>query len=572
MARLIPPAVDLDELPPGEQKVYQLLQSDPATEGWVALHSYDLPRHVGQVQGEADFVVIVPGLGVVCLEVKSHTSVTRRADGMWMLGGDPPERRGPFKQASDNMHSLKELLRQGAPALGRIPFISAVCFPRCSFDVAAREWHDWQVIDERTLSARPIGAALTAVLVQARRMFASLREPWFKGDDSPTPEQVQALSDYLRPRFEVHQSPRNRSKERADELRRYTEEQFRVLDVCELNRQVFIEGPAGTGKTFLAIEQARRFALQGRRVLLCCYNHGLSQWLRSECAPARPPFEVRTVHSLMREIAGVSPPDADDSSFWDQQLPALAAEALVAGHGRADSFDALVVDEAQDILFPPYLDVLDLVLKGGLNCARLVMFGDLQRQAIFRRDGYQPAEVLGSRFPTATRLPLRDNCRNTPRIGSLITQLAGGGELYRSFRRPDDGTEPTIAVWATPQAQMERLVAWLEAFRARDYAAGDVALLSPVREGCAAAKLPEPWASRIRPIESAQPGQGRFTTIAAFKGLEAAIIILTDIVCLATAQEESLLYVGMSRATDRLVILVSEPVRQDLIRLVIGAR
>jgi superfamily I DNA/RNA helicase len=119
---------------------------------------------------------------------------------------------------------------------------------------------------------------------------------------------------------------------------------------------------------------------------------------------------------------------------------------------------------------------------------------------------------------------------------------------------------------------MERLVAWLEAFRARDYAAGDVALLSPVREGCAAAKLPEPWASRIRPIESAQPGQGRFTTIAAFKGLEAAIIILTDIVCLATAQEESLLYVGMSRATDRLVILVSEPVRQNLIRLVIGAR
>ncbi|TDC88848.1 NERD domain-containing protein [Actinomadura sp. 7K507] len=88
MARMIPP-VPVQKAPPGEQLVFERLRDDPGANDWTVLHSLNLARHVRQVEGEADFVVIAPNLGVLCVEVKSHQTVRRDADGMWHLGASP---------------------------------------------------------------------------------------------------------------------------------------------------------------------------------------------------------------------------------------------------------------------------------------------------------------------------------------------------------------------------------------------------------------------------------------------------------------------------------------------------
>jgi hypothetical protein len=46
----------------------------------------------------------------------------------------------------------------------------------------------------------------------------------------------------------------------------------------------------------------------------------------------------------------------------------------------------LVIDEAQDLLEDEYLDVLDLLVKGGLAGGRWAFFGDFERQAIYISD------------------------------------------------------------------------------------------------------------------------------------------------------------------------------------------
>src|SRR4051812_39225575 len=110
MARMIPAVMDPSTRSPGEKEVFRRFRDDPATRDWIVLHSFDLPRHVAQIEGAADFVVLAPGLGMLCLEVKGHHRITRRDDGLWVMGGDAPTPRSPFKQADDNMRSLMAIL------------------------------------------------------------------------------------------------------------------------------------------------------------------------------------------------------------------------------------------------------------------------------------------------------------------------------------------------------------------------------------------------------------------------------------------------------------------------------
>ena len=53
-----------------ERRVFDLLKTDPATKDWSVLHSLGLSRRVDGPYGEIDFVVIIPGEGIVCLEIK----------------------------------------------------------------------------------------------------------------------------------------------------------------------------------------------------------------------------------------------------------------------------------------------------------------------------------------------------------------------------------------------------------------------------------------------------------------------------------------------------------------------
>lgn len=89
MARLMP-AYCPESAPPGEQALYAALAAGADTHGWIVLHSLGIADHVRQVEGEADFVVIVPEKGVLVIEVKSHLDIEVLDDGRWRLGKGRP--------------------------------------------------------------------------------------------------------------------------------------------------------------------------------------------------------------------------------------------------------------------------------------------------------------------------------------------------------------------------------------------------------------------------------------------------------------------------------------------------
>src|SRR4029079_9253006 len=70
-----------------------------------------------------------------------------------------------------------------------------------------------------------------------------------------------------------------RALENEDAADVLTEHQSVILDAIRLLNRVEIRGGAGSGKTFLAMEQARRLSREGQRVALVCYSHGLASYL-----------------------------------------------------------------------------------------------------------------------------------------------------------------------------------------------------------------------------------------------------------------------------------------------------
>lgn len=566
MAKMIPPFFD-DDVPRGERELFRRLRDDPATADWTVLHSLGIAKHPRQREGEADFVVIVPGAGVLCLEVKSHSSVARSADGVWSLGGKT-ERRGPFKQSSEAMYAIQD--RLASRGLASVPLFWGVCFTHCNFGVVnPGEWHDWQVIDSAALRSGPVSRAVGRALAQGRAHLAgtpSTAARFGAGSTAPSAEQCAKVVAALRPAFEFTESPKAARARREDEIAEFTDEQCALLDTLEGNQRIIVQGAAGTGKTFIALEAARRYAAAGKRVLLCCYNRLLGDVLRAAVEDV-PGVEARTLHAYMRGLPGVVDGPRSDY-YWSDRLPESALDVIL-DQGRPE-YDVLVVDEAQDLLTEPYLDVMDASLSGGLASGQWLMFGDFTRQAIYTGGHQEGLDLLGVRSPHAVRAYLAVNCRNVPNISQYIETATRLVPRYAKVRRRDNGRLTTQEWWDTPEEQEQLLEKHLGRLLASGFGRDEIVILSPVGEGAA-------WrwqeARRDPPLRKAgqsAPGRIRYATVQAFKGLDAPAVVVTDVSGLGNAHEEALLYVAASRATDDLTLLTRTTARQQFIDRITG--
>jgi len=367
----------------------------------------------------------------------------------------------------------------------------------------------------------------------------------------------------LRPHFEFFQSPKARIQQLDEDVNRYTQEQLEALDTMEANPRVLFEGPAGTGKTMLAIEAARRGAAVGRRVLFVCFNRLLARRLAVDTGSI-PSVKACTLHRHMLDVAqrGV-PPAGGDESFWTERLPEEAIGSLL-GSSEDRVFDELVVDEAQDILRRQYLDFLDLSLAGGLAAGRWRFFGDFERQAIYGSDEGSLGALLRQRASSVARYSLRVNCRNTPRISELAQLLGGMNPPYRHVLRPDDGVDPVLRFYTGNSDQSQKLLSSLEDLNAEGFRGSDITILSARAQGACASTVNHPtWKGRIRPLGIDGYSGISYGSIHAFKGLESRAIVVTDIDRIGDPASQALFYVATTRALHRLVILAHDAVREE---------
>lgn len=577
MARMIPPQISPNCKSPGEKILFEKFKNDPLTVDWIVLHSLDIAKHPERLSGEIDFIVIVPDEGVLCLEVKAGN--VKRRDGYWLYGSPPYQDKstvGPFKQASDGMHAVRKFLSRSDITCNKLMFFSGVLFTYIDFDEQSPEWHIWQYADRSRLSRTPISEVCSKILRCAHEHVRSTPSAaWYDPKASrPDKEHSLKIANFLRGNFEGFYPFRTAAEETEKMIMQFTEEQYSALDTLDENDRIVFKGPAGTGKTFLALEAARRSVLSGKRTLLLCFNKLLGSWINHQTESfgviSQVSFKSGNLHKYLKDLAGTIVIPENASDFWTRQLPAIVTDKILNDEIQAPLFDMLIIDEAQDLIKDEYLDVLDLLLKGGLSGGHWAMFGDFERQAIYslQMNFNQDADLISmikQRAPFHFHFPLRINCRNTQKISVGLEVACKLEPRYSRVLHVESGTDIEIEFYSRSDDQQQKLLKHLTELRSV-FNNEEIVVLSPRENSASCAEnltknLPK---AGLYPLSNQWQKKSfvGYSTIHAFKGLEASAVIITDIEELEGAYAEALLYIGMSRARQRLVLIMDDRCRK----------
>jgi alkanesulfonate monooxygenase SsuD/methylene tetrahydromethanopterin reductase-like flavin-dependent oxidoreductase (luciferase family) len=491
---------------------------------------------------EADFVLLLPGAGVVVVEVKGGS--VWRVDDEWYqsIGPSGSKRINPVEQARECKYAIRDYVERDprwyANRRRRVRWAHAVVLPHSSLpdNFDAPDCPRWAVADRTNI--KELAAFLRAIPDRQETECGR-----------PDPDDIAALLDVLAGRGQAQRDVVAEAEARDVEAQRLTENQALILDAIHLLPRVEVRGGAGSGKTWLAVEQARRLTHAGHRVALLCYSRGLAAYLRRHVATlpyTQRPAYVGEFHSLGFSWGAETGIGDDDSDYWEHRLPAQMAE-LANALPPEQRFDAIIVDEAQDFADDWWIAVL-AALKDEQS-GGLYVFSD-EGQRVFSRFGQPPVPLVPLMFD--------QNLRNTRQIAATFSSLApmrmrlfgGDGPAVRFV---ESSTEDALDVG---DDQVDVLIddGWRP---------GDIALLTT------GSRHPEQVARQDRGQDWYwdtfwDADQVFYGHVLGFKGLErrAVVLVLNETKLGERSRER--LYVGLSRARDQLIVCGSSDIVRQL--------
>lgn len=546
----------------GERILYKKFKLDGSTKSMYILHSVFTGHHIKNMSGELDFLVLAPNEGFFTIEVK-HGGVSRK-NGEWCFtdryGKTNCKKTGPFVQQNTTMNSIRKYVlkkikhkKKKHDRFERILWGSGVAFTSMlEFIDFGPEGHSWQVLNKQGL-ALPIGTYISTLSKGAHREHSA--KYWYDVNKArPTKKDCEELVEILRGDFDINYSEINRMIDNETRIEDYTKEQFSLLDFVNYNQRCLIAGGAGTGKTLMALEIAKRKVAEDITVGLFCFNKQLGDKLGNSMNNMITNKDCiafcGTLHKYMTNQTKSRPPENKDEQkeYFDTTLPMeflIECDTII----EDDKLDFLILDEAQDLLSANYLEVFDSILKGGIRSGNWIMFGDFSNQAIYSNDSVKIFELLNSYTSYTKFPPLKINCRNTKRIAEQNTLLTGV-ELPEFTSRNNEGNNVNCKYPNTKDRPKE-IEKILLAIEKRGIPLSKVTLLSPKR-------IEHSILSDYGPVLTIIKKGVQHCTIQGFKGLENSIIVLCDFDDISSVRMQRLLYVGISRATQELYLVLDK--------------
>lgn len=507
--KLIPPVEYIDAQSRAELKVAELLTAIRSDEG-VAYHSVHLPRHRKQVMGEADFVVLWKG-AILVLEVKGGR-IGRTERGLWYSmdrhGAQHPLQRSPWVQAKDATFALLDILAEQSDD-GRWPFAYAVVTPDQNL-AADAEWIPQQHIGLERMTPAGLERSLDALARLARTP---------PGNSNQSRQGLRAMADlstvytYLRRELDAMRTVPDTEMLIERDILTMTDEQVDAMQAFERNLRVLVLGGAGTGKTVLAIEAARRAVADGSSVAFVCGSPGVLDFasqLLSDSTVQLVPF-----NSIPEEPV----------------------------------FDVVVVDEAQDLLNVEDMSRVSDSVRGGLHGGRWWIFLDPNNQThltgVFDEKVYQEIQA------GAIIVDLTKNVRNARTVVTTVQSHLGA-----DLGSPRIGEGPGAAI---VQAQSSRegrhiLDARLSTLRDQGISRKKITIVSAAADPSLSILADE----GRQPLTYAVNGWSvEVATAENVKGLEREHVIVVDVTDLDTPRGRAASYVAMTRPRYSLYVISS---------------
>jgi superfamily I DNA/RNA helicase len=329
-------------------------------------------------------------------------------------------------------------------------------------------------------------------------------------------------------------------EESEHELVSLSEPQFRLLECMDSNKRVAVAGCAGSGKTLLALEKARRLAASGMRTLLTCFNRPLADHLR-RVASDEPRLLICTFHQLCIHLATQAGLKTHRGSipneeYYDKVLPGLLLDAV---ERLQPDFDAIVVDEGQNF-DKAWWDYLLITLRDSSSGTFYLFYDD--NQSLYDRPLGLPPDMFSFR--------LQENWRNTRRIYELVSRYYSGEPVVA--RGPLGISVEHIGVTKKEELRTELRRVLHRCCNQEGLASDDVVVLTP-RNTDRSGLLGE-YGSYCLVDAPSRPHEIQLSSVFHFQGLESKVVVIAG-VRNRDQDFRELMYVACSRARSHLVVI-----------------
>lgn len=543
----------------GEKIIYNALSRECPE--YVILHSVFLNRHVKNISGEIDLLVLIPDHGFFCIEVK-HGGVERLNNGQWRYTNrnevSTINFKSPFQQINDAMHTLRSYIPDLFKDTKQIERFKKIMFGKAVFFTSMDEFENLGTEAERC------ELFLRKNLKDVKKFFSNLSKywhdkysntqtaKWYNNSDSrPTRKECEIFRNALRGDFKYDYSLINRIVDDEFKINEFTQQQFDFIDSTFDNSRNLIIGGAGTGKTIMALEIARRKSNNSNfKVGLFCYNSLLGNEIKSKSKLMSKAFDSElcfggTLSSFMIKTLDYKLTGNEDSLFWEERLP-TDFWLFYADQDDDKKFDYLIIDEAQDLASNYFLDCLDIILKGGLKDGNWTFLGDFCNQALYT----DPKIAIDNITERAnySKLKLKFNCRNPKIIHDLNKSLTGCEDLFLR-----DGM---------PQGEIVDLKFLKNTNEIKEYLHKIIVTLInkniPLKRIAILFGQNSEFSPSYLEIEKFIQEGLTYESIRRYKGLENTYIVLLGFNELLTDEAVKLLYVGISRCNFKIHLLFSK--------------
>jgi Nuclease-related domain/AAA domain/UvrD-like helicase C-terminal domain len=526
--RCYPPEPEFGVGRVAERRVWESLRDQLPDEA-ALLHSVQMISDAREC--EADLIVAWPGVGIAVIEVKGGN--VGRSDGQWFQssGGDNRPIKDPVVQAQDCKHVMHRLLQKRGSEGARARSAHLVAFP---FTAIALNWSYAGCPREMILAKGDLATAADRIRTTIGQHGA--------GHLPLSDAGLESLLEVLEGQLPGQISLLSWAEENEAYVDQLTRDQAKVARVLREQRRLKVIGGAGSGKTFLALEQARELASRGERVALVCYSRGLARFLERMTAEwaARPAY-TGTYHALPLQWGAEPPPDTEDSpesgTYYEEHLPAQLDE-LAARLPWDEKYDAIVIDEAQDVgeaWWPALVACLRDQEAGGLFA-----FLD-EAQRVFERHGQVPIPM--------PPFKLDENLRNTKQIAQVFGSLGVEQAKYRGMNGP-----PVRFVQCKADDAIHQADAQVDRLLSDGWEAGQIALLVTARRHQLQKETLDFHGWQGYWDEFFAADEVFYGHVLGFKGLERPVVVLAVNGIRDLERGREYLYVGLSRARSLLVV------------------
>ena len=525
------------------------------------------------LHGETDFYVIVPNFGILTIEAKQAKQVLYK-DGLWYLDKNPAPNKNPLGQADRARGALKNYLEE----LGietKFPMARLVWFTNLSryqFDPKSNkdiQFHEWELAWKDDL--KNAGETVKKVLTEHAKYYAG-SETIGHDPNALTKELAEQISESLFADFYVEEEKVDAKSIVEQERQQLIKEQVDQLAMAASNQHIYIEGAAGTGKSFLLAQMAWDSWQAGSRTLLTCWNVMMGEELSKKFTTTDHNIVVKDINQIMLDLVGLEEnPEGAGTDWFEVELPKKAMGVLRA-KPFLGQFSAIYIDEFQDIITKTEVlnFIFHLAAGDSLSHLKLVMAGDKNQQIL--SDGnnqLDPYVEIKKLVKDTVHIKLSKNCRSDPKLYEHMMDYLEMPELVSEHRLSGLEGAGLEVIQVKSQNQEKKLKEVLKKLL-EEHPAKDIRVLSPFGgKSSLAGKIvsSEPqsneadWLKKnLKSIEV--PNGVRWRSIMKYKGLESEIVVITDLGKNAEDFFEKIgqpyrdaIYVGITRARTRCILI-----------------